>query len=105
MWWHIFLSGSAGSVADMMQPRNSSRNSLISFSSLSSLRRKAVDAYSLAGVLDVMTICQPVLGIRLRSLIWMFLGLPDPDPLVRGMFRILPFSHKGVERTEIMLAK
>jgi hypothetical protein len=42
----------------------------------------------------------------------MFLGLPDPDPdpLVRGtdpgsLIRILPFSHKGVERTEIMLAK
>ncbi len=43
----------------------------------------------------------------------MFLGLPAPDPdlLVRGMdpdpapLRILPFSHKGVEWTEIMLAK
>ncbi len=39
----------------------------------------------------------------------MFLGLPDPDPLVRGTDpapdRIHPFSHKGVERTEIMLAK
>ncbi len=35
-----------------------------------------------------------VLGIR------MFLGLPDPDPLVRGMdwIRILSFSHKGVEQ-------
>jgi hypothetical protein len=40
----------------------------------------------------------------------MFLGLPDPDPdpLVKrygsgsGSF---PFSHKGVGRTEIMLAK
>ncbi len=32
----------------------------------------------------------------------MFLGLPDPDPLVRGMD--LDPSHKGVERTEIMLA-
>jgi hypothetical protein len=32
---------------------------------------------------------------------------PDPNPLVRGMdlVQILPFSHKGVERTEIMLAK
>jgi hypothetical protein len=39
----------------------------------------------------------------------MSLGLqdPDPDPLVRGMDTApdLPFSHKGVERTEIMLAK
>jgi hypothetical protein len=44
-----------------------------------------------------------------------FLGLPDPlvrstdpDPLVRASevrIRILPFSHKGVERTEIMLVK
>ncbi len=47
----------------------------------------------------------PVLGIRIR----MFLGLPDPDPLVSGTdpdpARILPFSHKCVERTEIMAAK
>ncbi len=39
----------------------------------------------------------------------MFLGLPDPgpDPLVevRIRLRILPFSHKGVEGTEKMLAK
>jgi hypothetical protein len=43
----------------------------------------------------------PMLGIRIR----MFLGLPDPDPLVRGTvrIRILPFPHKGVERTGIML--
>jgi hypothetical protein len=39
------------------------------------------------------------------------LGLPDPDPLVRGTDPDpapepdLPFSHKVVERTEIMLAK
>jgi hypothetical protein len=45
----------------------------------------------------------PVLGIRIRGR--MFLGLPDPDPLVRGKIQILPFSHKGVEWTEIMLAK
>jgi hypothetical protein len=35
----------------------------------------------------------------------MFLGFPDPDPLDREVWirmRILPFSHKGVERTEIM---
>jgi hypothetical protein len=33
-------------------------------------------------------------------------GLPDPDPLVKEVWiRILPFSQKGVERTEIMLAK
>jgi hypothetical protein len=32
----------------------------------------------------------------------MFFYLPDPDPLVRGPDPgILPFSHKGVERTEI----
>jgi hypothetical protein len=30
-----------------------------------------------------------------------FLGLPNPDPLVRCTNR----DHKGVERTEIMLAK
>jgi hypothetical protein len=39
----------------------------------------------------------------------MFLGLqdPDPDPLFRGMDPDPDpsFSHKGVERTEIMLAK
>jgi hypothetical protein len=37
----------------------------------------------------------------------MFLGLqdPDPDPLFREWIRILPFSHKSVERTEIMNAK
>ncbi len=54
---------------------------------------------------------ESVLGIQIR--IRMFFGLPDPDPdpLVRGMdsdrlqIRILPFSHKGVEQTEIMLAK
>jgi hypothetical protein len=56
-----------------------------------------------------------VLGIRIRiHRIRMFLGLPDPDPLVRGTDpesgsgsgpRILPFSHKCVDRTEIMLAK
>jgi hypothetical protein len=33
-------------------------------------------------------------------------GLPDPDPLVRGMEPDPSlFSHKGVERTEIMLGK
>jgi hypothetical protein len=45
----------------------------------------------------------------------MFLGLRDPDPLVRGMdpdpAQVLgggggfPFSHEGVGRIEIMLAK
>jgi hypothetical protein len=43
----------------------------------------------------------------------MILGLPDPDPLVTGMdpdsarllILILPFSHKGVEGTEILLSK
>jgi hypothetical protein len=35
-----------------------------------------------------------------------FLDLPDPDPLVREVWiRILAFSHKDVERTEITLAK
>ncbi len=38
----------------------------------------------------------------------MFLGLPDPDPLIRGMdpdpAPDLPFSHKCVERSEIMWA-
>jgi hypothetical protein len=45
-------------------------------------------------------------GIRIR----MFMSLPDPDPLVRGMDPAPApdpslFSHKGVERTEMMLAK
>ncbi len=39
----------------------------------------------------------------------MFLGLPDPDPLVRGMNPDPDpdpsLSHKGVQRTEIMLTK
>ncbi len=45
----------------------------------------------------------------------MFLGLPDPDPLVRGTDPNLapdpdpapdpPFFHKCVEQTKIMLAK
>jgi hypothetical protein len=45
----------------------------------------------------------------------MFLGLPDPDPLVRGTdpdlvpdrirLRILPFSHRCAELTEIVPAK
>ncbi len=36
----------------------------------------------------------PVLGIRIRNRI-----------RIRLRLRLLPFSHKGVERTEIMLAK
>jgi hypothetical protein len=39
----------------------------------------------------------------------MFLGLPDPDPLVRctepDPAPDFSFSHKCVERTEIMLSK
>jgi hypothetical protein len=39
----------------------------------------------------------------------MFLGLQDPDPVVRGIgMDPIPdpsLSHKGVERTEIMLVK
>jgi hypothetical protein len=44
-----------------------------------------------------------MVGIRIR----MFLRIldPDPDPLVRCVDQDpLTFSHKGVERTEIMLA-
>jgi hypothetical protein len=51
-----------------------------------------------------------LLGIRIRiqiRRISMFSGLPDPDLLVRGRIRIrlwiLPFSHKSVERTEIIV--
>jgi hypothetical protein len=35
------------------------------------------------------------------------LGLPDPDPLVRNTDSVPDpsFSHIGVERTEIMIAK
>ncbi len=49
-----------------------------------------------------MSLKKPVVGIRIR----MFLGLPDPDPLIRAevCIRILPFSHKDGEQTEIMLA-
>jgi hypothetical protein len=41
----------------------------------------------------------------------MFLGLPDPDPLVRGKDPVPnpdpdpSYSHKCVEQTEIMLDK
>jgi hypothetical protein len=50
-------------------------------------------------------------GAELEYFKAVFLGLPDPDPepLVRVRIRIwlqiLPFSHKGVEQTDIMLAK
>jgi hypothetical protein len=52
-----------------------------------------------------------VLGIRIRNWIRMFLGLPDRIHwsevririLRRILRRILSFSLKGVERTEIML--
>ncbi len=43
-----------------------------------------------------------VLGIRIRRIL-MFLSLPDP--LVDVRIRIHPFSYKGVQRIEIMLAK
>ncbi len=40
-----------------------------------------------------------MLGIQIWILFRMLFGLPDPDPLVRGIgIRILPFSHEGVER-------
>ncbi len=49
-----------------------------------------------------------VLGIRIHRT-RMFLGLPDPDPLVRGMDPAPDpepsLFSKNVERTEIMLAK
>ncbi len=35
----------------------------------------------------------------------MILGLPDPDPFSEVRILILPFSHRCVERTEIMPAK
>jgi hypothetical protein len=50
-------------------------------------------------VLYINAVFLPVLGIQIR----MFLGLPDPDPLVRGTW-ILPFSDKG-ERNERMQIK
>jgi hypothetical protein len=49
-----------------------------------------------------------MLGIWICIRIRKFLGLPDPDPLVRGgriRIPILPYSHNDVERTKIMLAK
>jgi hypothetical protein len=45
--------------------------------------------------------------VWIRIQIRMFLGLPDPDPLVTctdpdpPRIRILPFSHKSVQRIEI----
>jgi hypothetical protein len=47
-----------------------------------------------------------MLGIRIRR-IRMLLGLPVPDPLVRGMETDpdSPYSQKIVEQTEIMLGK
>ena len=56
-----------------------------------------------------------VVKVRIQNRIHMFLVLPDPDPLVRGTdpdlaldrirLRILPFSHRCAELTEIMPAK
>jgi hypothetical protein len=45
--------------------------------------------------------------VRYRTLQYlrMFLGLLDLDPLVKGIDPNTSFSHKGVEWTEIMLAK
>jgi hypothetical protein len=48
---------------------------------------------------------EAVLEIRIRNQIRMFLGLPDLDPLFRGRSPVLPFSHKGVELTEIITEK
>jgi hypothetical protein len=48
---------------------------------------------------------EPVLGIRIRW-IRMFLGLPDPDPIVSGMDPDPDSSlFSKVLQTEIMLAK
>jgi hypothetical protein len=48
-----------------------------------------------------------VLGIQIRNRIRMFLGLRDPDPLVRGMDLAPdpPLFPECVEWTEIMLDK
>jgi hypothetical protein len=40
----------------------------------------------------------------------MFLGIPDPDPLLTSTdpdpdYRSFPFSHENVEQTKIMVAK
>ncbi len=61
---------------------------------------------SLEELTTVLLYGGPVLGIQIRR-IRMFLGLPDPDSLVRGMAPDPDpsLSHKGLERTEIMLAK
>jgi hypothetical protein len=54
--------------------------------------------------------CQLYCISIISAMIRMFLGLSDPDPVVRGTdpgriwLRILSFSHKSVKRTEIMLA-
>jgi hypothetical protein len=51
--------------------------------------------------LKTSTLCTPVLGIRIR----MFLGLPDPDPLIKGIDPDPSLFHKCVEHTEILPAK
>jgi hypothetical protein len=56
-------------------------------------------------VSGVTTLHKAVLGIRFRKRIRMFLGLSDPDPLVRGTDPDPSPLHKCVERTEIMPAK
>jgi hypothetical protein len=49
---------------------------------------------------------RPVLCLLMDpcAVLGMFLGLLDPD-LLSEVLRILPFSHKGVEWTEIMHVK
>jgi hypothetical protein len=58
--------------------------------------------------LSYITFCSSVGDLDPDRRIRMFLGLPNLDPLeirIRTRFQILPYSHKDVERTEIMLAK
>jgi hypothetical protein len=44
-----------------------------------------VDTDQLSFSILQVPVIQPVFGIRIRNRIRMFLGLPDPDPLVNGM--------------------
>ncbi len=78
---------------------------------------KSDDSYSLYRCLPSFLVykftsnwmaCQkPVYRIRIHR-IRMFLGLPDPHPdpvvTVRIRIQIIPFSHKSVQRNEIMVA-
>jgi hypothetical protein len=51
----------------------------------------------LNGAFDLRRTCIPVLRIRIRR-IRVFLGFPDPDPLVQCTIRILSSSSKNSKK-------